>query len=148
MIFVYGMKISHVLSFTAGVALMSGINFAIPSKAESPHHVYELRMYYPNPGKLEAVKARFRDHTDAIFKHHNMKALGYWVPEDAPDSSNLFIYLLEHSNRQEAEKNWQAFIDDPAWKKAKEESEVNGVLVENKNVHRYFMDPTTFSPMK
>ena len=110
----------------------------------SRKHTYDL----VRAGKLEAVKARFRDHTDAIFKHHNMKALGYWVPEDAPDSSNLFIYLLEHSNRQEAEKNWQAFIDDPAWKKAKEESEVNGVLVENKNVHRYFMDPTTFSPMK
>ena len=144
----YGMKATHVLSFAAGAALMLGLNLVNPSKAQSAHHVYELRMYYPNQGKLEAVKARFRDHTEAIFRHHNMKAIGYWVPEDAPDSSNLFIYLLEHPSRKEAEKNWEAFINDPDWQKAKADSEVNGVLVENQNVHRYFMDPTTFSPLK
>jgi hypothetical protein len=57
-------------------------------------------------GKTEALQARFRDHTDAIFKRHNMKSVGYWVPEDEPASQNLFIYILEHLSRQEAEKNW------------------------------------------
>ena len=76
------------------------------SNAESPHHVYELRMYHVHPGKMDALKARFGDHTDAIFKRHNMKSIGYWVPEDAPSSQNLFVYILEHPSRQEAEKNW------------------------------------------
>ena len=37
-----------------------------------------------NEGKLEALKTRFGDHTDAIFKRHNMKSIGYWTPEDTP----------------------------------------------------------------
>jgi hypothetical protein len=57
-------------------------------------------------GKTEALQAWFRDHTDAIFKRHNMKSVGYWVPEDEPASQNMFIYILEHLSRQEAEKNW------------------------------------------
>ena len=52
-----------------------------------------------------------------------MKSIGYWVPEDAPSSQNLFIYILEHPSRQEAEKNWAAFQADPEWKKVKAESE-------------------------
>jgi hypothetical protein len=47
-----------------------------------------------------------------------------------------------------ADKNWQGLINDPDWKKAKAESEVNGVLVEDKTFICYFMDPTTFSPLQ
>jgi hypothetical protein len=78
-----------------------------------------LRLYHPTDGKTEALQARFRDHTDAIFKRHNMKSVGYWVPEDAPDSQKLFVYIFEHLSRQEAEKNWAAFHDDPERKKVK-----------------------------
>jgi hypothetical protein len=109
-------------------------------------HVYELRMYHPNEGKTEALQARFRDHTDALFKKHNMRSIGYWVPEDAPSSQNLFIYILEHSSREEAEKNWAAFQADPEWKKVKADSEKNGALVDH--IDRYFMDPTNFSALK
>jgi hypothetical protein len=109
-------------------------------------HVHELRMYHPNEGKTEALQARFRDHTDAFFKNHNMRSIGYWVPEDAPSSQNLFIYILEHSSREEAEKNWAAFQADPEWKKVKAESEKNGPLVDH--IDRYFMDPTSFSALK
>jgi hypothetical protein len=142
------MKMSHLLSFAIGALLLPGVSIIRQSNAQSNHHVFELRMYRANPGKLEAVQARFRDHTEAIFKRHNMKSIGYWVPEDAPDSNNLFIYLLEHPSRQDAEKNWTAFINDPEWKKARAASEVNGVLVEDKNIQRYFMDPTSFSALK
>jgi NIPSNAP protein len=94
-------------------------------------------------GQNNALKARFGDHTDAIFKRHNMKSIGYWSPEDAPDSQNLFIYILEHPSRQEAEKNWAAFQADPEWQKVKAESEARGALVDH--IDRYFMDPTSFS---
>ena len=143
----FGMNATHLVSFVGGAALMLGLSLVSQSNAQS-NHVFELRMYTVNPGKLEAVKARFGNHTDAIFKKHNIKSIGYWVPQDAPDSKNLFIYMVEHPNRQEAEKNWAAFVEDPAWKKARADSEVNGVLVEDKNVHRYFMDPTSFSALK
>ena len=107
------------------------------------HHVYELRMYHVKPGKMDALVARFGDHTDAIFKRHNMKSIGYWVPENAPNSQNLFIYILEHPSREEAKKNWDAFHDDPQWQKVKAESEAQGPLVDH--IDNYFMDPTSYS---
>lgn len=66
------MKASHVLSFAAGILLMLGASALNQSHAQS-RHVFEPRMYTANPGKLDAVQARFRDHTDAILKRHNMK---------------------------------------------------------------------------
>ena len=112
---------------------------------KSPHHVYEPRLYHVNEGKMDALKARFGDHTDSIFKRHNMKSIGYWSPEDAPSSQNLFIYILEYPSRQEAEKNWAAFQADPEWQKVKAESEKNGPLVDH--IDRYFMDPTSYSAL-
>jgi NIPSNAP len=82
------------LIFVCGAVVMlcsSALSGSNPS-----HHVYELRLYHVHEGKMDALKARFGDHTNAIFKRHNMKSVGYWVAEDAPSSQNLFIYILEH----------------------------------------------------
>jgi hypothetical protein len=117
------MKAAHVLSLLCGAAMMLGFSTLRGSGMESTHHVYELRMYHVNPGKMEALIARFADHTDALFKRHNMKSIGYWRPEDAPNSENLFIYVLEHPSREEAKKNWAAFQADPEWKEVKAHSE-------------------------
>jgi hypothetical protein len=136
-------KALYVLSFLYGMAVMLGCRAL--GESNSPHHVYELRLYHVNEGKMDALKARFGDHTDSIFKRHNMKSIGYWSPEDAPGSQNLFIYILEHSSRQEAEKNWTAFQADPEWRKVKAESEARGALVDH--IDRYFMDPTSFSAL-
>ena len=138
------MKTACLLSFLCGVALMTA--FTTLGQSKPSQHVYELRMYHVNQGKMDALKARFGDHTDAIFKRHNMKSIGYWIPEDAPSSQNLFIYILEHSSRQEAEKNWAEFQADPEWKKVKAESEMQGPLVDH--IDRYFMDPTSYSALK
>src|SRR5260370_34630234 len=103
------MKASHVLSFLCGVVVMIGFSTLKGSNAEPAHQVYELRLYHVHEGKIDALKARFGDHTDAIFKRHNMKSIGYWSPEDAPSSQNLFVYILEHPSRQDAEENWAPF---------------------------------------
>ena len=133
-----------VLSFLFGAAVM----FAFTSHGASnpAHHVYELRMYHVNEGKIDALKARFGDHTDALFKRHNMKSIGYWQPRDAPDSQKLFVYILEHPSREEAKKNWDAFHDDPEWQKVKSDSERNGPLVDH--IDNYFMDPTSYSAVQ
>jgi hypothetical protein len=110
---------------------------------EPSHRFYELRLYHIHPGKMDALKARFGDHTDAIFRRHNMKSIGYWVPEDAPNSQNLFI--LEHPSRLKTEQNWAAFQADPEWKKVKAESEANGPLADH--IDHYFMDPTSYSAL-
>jgi hypothetical protein len=75
------------LSFLCGAAIAFGVTAV--GGSNSSHHVYELRMYHVNKGKTEALQARFRDYTDGLFKRHNMKSVGYWVPEDAPASQTL-----------------------------------------------------------
>ena len=140
------LKPSYVFSFLCGAAVMLGLSTLRRPNAQPTNHIYELRLYHVNEGKLEALKARFRDHTDALFRRHNMKSIGYWWPEDAPDSQNMLIYILEHPSRQEAEKNWAAFQADPEWQKVKAESEANGKLVDY--IDHYFMDPTSFSALR
>ena len=53
---------------------------------------FELRIYHANPGKIDALLTRFRDHTVALFAKHNMESLGYWV------SDGLTITVLKHAN--------------------------------------------------
>jgi len=137
-------KMLYLLSFLGGVAMTLGLSGLV--RSNPPQHVYELRLYQVNEGKMDALIARFGDHTDAIFKRHNMKSIGYWRPEDAPFSQNLFIYVLEHPSREDAQKNWAAFQADPEWKRVKADSEINGPLA--KHIDSYFMDPTSFSDLK
>jgi NIPSNAP len=131
------------LAFLCGVASMLG--FSALSGSNPSHHVYELRLYHVHEGKMDALRDRFRDHTDTIFKRHNMKSIGYWIPQDTPSSQNLFVYILEHPGRQEAETNWAAFQADPEWKKVKADSEAQGPLVDH--MDRFFMDPTSYSAL-
>src|SRR5262245_57512633 len=87
-----GLNITVLLSFISGALVTLGISYF--SSANPSQRVYELRMYQVNEGKMDALIARFGDHTDTIFKRHNMKSIGYWRPEDAPYSQNLFVYIL------------------------------------------------------
>lgn len=106
---------------------------------------FELRTYYAAPGKLEALNARFRDHTCALFKKHGMEIVGFWIPTDK-GADNTLIYILAHKSREEAKKSWAAFVKDPDWKKAQAESEANGKLVDK--AESVFMSATDYSPMK
>ncbi len=124
--------------------LLSALLFA--GFAFAQNHVYELRTYTCFEGKLEALKARFRDHTIAIFNRHGMESIGYWVPEDPEKSKTTLIYILAHPSRAAAEKSWKAFRDDPEWKKVAAESEASGKIVQK--VESVFMDPTDFSKLK
>ena len=127
----------------ASVLVSAG--FAVGRASQPPSHIYELRIYTPAEGKLDAVNARFRDHTRTIFDRHHMKSVGYWLPTDGPHAGKL-VYILEHASQEEANKNWAAFNADPEWVKVKAESEANGKLVTN--VERTFMAPTDYSPIK
>jgi hypothetical protein len=108
---------------------------------------FELRTYYAAPGKFEAMHARFRDHTCALFKKHGMEMVGFWVPTDKDKGAdNTLIYLLAHKSRDEAKKSWGAFSNDPEWKKARDESEVGGKLVAK--AESVFLSATDYSPLK
>lgn len=109
--------------------------------------LFEMRTYYAAPGKFEAMHSRFRDHTNSLFKKHGMQVIGYWVPADkAKGAETTLIYVLAFPNAAAKDRSWQAFINDPAWKKAHAESEVNGKLVEK--IESVTMNATDYSPVK
>ena len=99
---------------------------------------YELRIYHANPGKIDALLARFRDHTVEMFARHGIESIGYWV-----DSENRLdlIYVVKHSGEPAA--NWQRFVADPEWVAVKAESEIDGGLVAS--IDSRYMNPTDFS---
>ncbi|MCF2948251.1 NIPSNAP family protein [Paraglaciecola aquimarina] len=121
------------------------VNAAHHGEDKTSNKVYEMRTYYAHEGKLEALKSRFRDHTDGIFNRLGMKSIAYWVPTSEPGSKNTLIYILEHKSEAEAKKNWQIFIKDPQWVKAYKASIVDGPLVEKIDV--VFMQTTDFSAL-
>jgi hypothetical protein len=113
------------------------------SCAESrDERAFELRTYYATPGKLEALHARFRDHTAKLFAKHGMTNIGYWVPVDNPE--NKLIYVLAFPDRQARERAWQAFSADPDWQAVRKASEANGPLVTK--VDSILLRLTDYSP--
>ena len=132
--------------FFAGVAAGRLLPSTPVVHAQGDHRVFELRTYTAPEGKLPDLQARFRNHTIRIFNKHNMTSIGYWVPQDAPNSQNTLIYIVSHQSREAAKKNWADFQADPEWQKVSAESQVNGRIVSK--VESVFMDATDFSPIK
>lgn len=107
---------------------------------------FELRTYVAAPGKLDALLARFRDHTTALFEKHGITNIGYWVATDAEGRpTETLIYLLAHPGREAAKESWAAFQADPDWIAARDASQVDGRLVAN--VTSVYLDPTDFSEL-
>ena len=90
----------------AAVAIMNQI--ARPVLTDAKRHLFEIRTYTTEPGKLPDLLKRFRDHTTKLFEKHGMTNIGYWVPTDEPRSKNTLIYVLAHDSR-DAAKSWDDF---------------------------------------
>ena len=133
-------------SFLPLAMLALAAAFAPNAAAQSSGPVYELRTYTTLEGRLPALLARFRDHTTKLFEKHGMKNIGYFVPADAPRSQNTLIYILRHESREEAKQSWDAFRTDPAWVKARTESEAGGKIVQK--TESVYMSATDFSKLK
>jgi hypothetical protein len=126
-------------SFLALAAILCGCS--TPNTSHVNPGCYEMRVYYAAPGKLDAMHARFRNHTVHLFEKHGIKNIGYWVPLENNESK--LVYLLAYPNREAREMSWKAFIADPEWKAAKQESERNGPLVAK--AEQIFLEPTDYS---
>ncbi len=126
------------LAATVIAAAASTLNAAEPAAPLC----YEFRVYYAAEGKLDALNARFRDHTCALFAKHGMSNIGYWTPLENPDRK--IYYLLSFPDRKARDASFKAFGDDPAWKKAFAESEKDGKLVTK--MESTFLHTTDFSP--
>jgi hypothetical protein len=131
--------------FAAGFMVGQVSDFGLPANAQG-RKVFELRTYTAPEGKLDELVARFRNDTLRIFEKHGMGNVGYWLPTDAPGSSNTLIYILAHDSRDAATKSWAAFREDPEWKAVAERTQANGPIVSK--VESVFLEATDFSPLK
>ncbi len=124
----------------------------VPESAPSPslkssERLLELRTYYANPGKLEDIHKRFREHTMRIFAKHGMMCVGFWGPVYKKDGSeNKLVYLMSWKDRAERDAKWREFAADPEWQKVAKESEANGKLLEK--IEFVFLNETDYAPVK
>jgi hypothetical protein len=134
------------LSSLLALATLIAMNGFAPAQAQQKAHdtrLFEMRTYHAAPGKLDALSARFRNHTVALFEKHGMQNIGYWTPIDNKD--NLLIYILAYPNREARDTSWKAFIADPNWQTASKASETDGKLVQK--VESIYLTSTDYSPI-
>jgi hypothetical protein len=109
------------------------------------NRVFELRIYSVISGRMPAMNARFKDHTNALLTKHGMTLIGFWTPQ-GKDAETKLYYLVAHKGKSAADASWKAFGEDPEWKRVQEDSEKDGKIVEK--VERVWLDPTEYSMMK
>ena len=134
------------VSFGLGLLADDVIRLTSVAEAQSSDRAFELRTYTAHPGRLEALHARFAEHTVGLFERHGMTNVGYFRPDDSPLAENTLIYLLAYDSREAAEASWAAFRADPDWQRVREETQRDGPIVEN--VDSVFLSPTNYSRMK
>ena len=130
------MKVCSLLAVLMLAAVFTAVS------AEKDTRVFEMRTYFAAPGKLDALNARFRDHTIKLFTKHGITNVGYWMPIENPD--NQLVYVLAYPSREARDTSWKAFGADPDWQSARKASEENGKLVAK--VEAVFLKATDFSP--
>ena len=107
--------------------------------------VYELRTYYPAAGKLEALNARFREHTTKLFEKHGMRNVAYWNEQPTKDApEGRLIYVLAFPSREARDASFKAFGEDPEWRAVVRRSEAAGPLVAK--IDSVFMTLADYSP--
>ena len=132
------------LSFTPGSLMTARLAHMDHVRADS-NRVFELRIYHTVPAKLPALESRFLDIYSKPLAKHDLQVVCYWVPEGAADWNNTFVYLVAHSNREEAKTNWDAMLADPEVQEAIKSEEANKLVGK---IDRMYMRSTDFSPMK
>ena len=106
--------------------------------------IHELRIYTAHPDKMEALLARFRDHTTEIFERHGITYVGYWLNSIGGRSDQLW-YIVGFESLAQRDVAWANFKADTEWQQVKAASEADGpivALIENR-----IMAPTDFSPL-
>ena len=107
-------KILALLGLAFGVAGM-GWGYA---QQKSAVGFYELRIYTAQPGKRDALAARFANRTAAIYARHGITNVGYWIPQQSDpelgiSAENTFIYIRGYPSKAERDKRLNAAHDDP-----------------------------------
>jgi NIPSNAP len=117
-----------------------GPNVAMKNVAKDSR-CFELRTYTvrEGSGNIDVLHARFREHTNALFKKHGMTIVGFWQPVTKPDQ---LIYILAYKDAAARDAAWAAFQADPEWMK------VRAAMAVNVQVENVFMSATDYGPIK
>ena len=107
--------------------------------------IYELRVYRCVPNRLPALLKRFETKTLALWEKHGIRQAGFFTTMIGESNQEL-IYLLAWESLAEREKKWSAFIADPEWKAAREETEKDGAIVAT--LANSILQPTAFSSVR
>ena len=107
--------------------------------------IYELRVYRCVPNRLPALLKRFETKTLRIWEKHGIRQAGFWTTVIGESNQEL-TYLLAWESLAEREQKWGAFIVDPEWLAARNDSEKDGPIVAN--IVSSILQPTSFSSVR
>ena len=120
-----------------------------PVRNDRQSRLFELRTYTTLEGRLDALNARFRDHTLALFEKHGIENYAYFFPTKAEDGKGKVItYIVAHKDVAGKDASWKDFIADEEWKKVRKASEASGKILANKGIQSTLLVPTDYSPLK
>jgi hypothetical protein len=82
---------------------------------------YELRIYKAEPGKRDALAARFASRTAAIYARHGITNVGYFIPQQSDaelgiDAADTFIYMRGYPSKEERDKRLREAQADPEFR--------------------------------
>ena len=107
---------------------------------------YELRIYTAQPGKRDALAARFASRTAAIYARHGITNVGYWIPQQGDpelgiSAENTFIYMRGYPSKAERDKRLTAAHDDPEFAEVVTKQERNAATKLIVKAHNIDMAP-------
>jgi hypothetical protein len=130
-------KMTAALGLAFGVAGI-GWGYAQQTKAIG---FYELRIYTAQPGKRDALAARFATRTAAIYTRHGITNVGYWIPQQSDpelgiSAENTFIYVRGYPSQEERDKRLKAARSDPEFAEVvtKQERSADRLIVKAHNI--------------
>jgi hypothetical protein len=115
-------------------------------KISRPSGIFQLRTYHLLPGRLDAIQARFRDHTQALFEKQGLSNYPYWITVEKDGAQPKLVYLIGHLTKDEFNAAFGRFVADPEWIRVRDASEASGKIIEK--IDAVFFTALPFSPMK
>jgi hypothetical protein len=113
----------------------AGVGWGYAQQQKAPGF-YELRIYKAEPGKRDALAARFASHTAGTYARHGITNVGYWIPQETDkelgiDAEDTFIYIRGYPSKEERDKRLKAAHDDPEFAEVvlKQERDPNAKLI-------------------
>jgi hypothetical protein len=102
----------------AGVMFgIGGIGWGYAQQRSFPGF-YELRIYKAQPGRRDALAARFASRTSAIYARYGITNVGYFIPQQSDpelgiDAADTFIYIRAYPSKDERDRRLKAARSDP-----------------------------------